>query len=613
MSKQYFFRERVQRHFLVYLFALFSLQLCSQSIVEEENIAISFFNSRDFEKSESYFDHLFEKSPVKFYSYKYRTEIALKKYDKAIATCEGILKNDKANVTVQFDLGQAYLRRKDSTKAHKIFHNATNFAYKDQEKSQQLISKYRDSKMWFFLEELILKCQVSATRKNRYQELLTEAYLGQSKFAEAVQLVLDEVESEPVQYMSIVVRLQNYYEVAEMMQALEKKVYTKLAKESNSEKWNQIAIWVSMLTKDYEESVRIAKAYDRRTNGGGSYVFNMAQIAANEQQFEVAIEGFYYVANLNSFNSKSGFENELQNRYHLIQRDLKEDSIVLDSFERRINVYFEKYGKGASTADLQILYAGFLMKSKGQLVEAMHILSELISAPQLSPASKARALLNLGDYKVVNDDIWEAALLYGRVDKDQKDGPMGEEARYKNSRIFYYNGDFELASELLSVLKSSTTELLANDALYLSVFIQDNLENDSLNKAMRAIAKTELLFFQDKNKEALSQLQVIKSQYPRTSLMDDILMIEANHYAKMKDYSKAVLLYQEVVDLYKSSILADKALFELSKTNEEYLQKNQEAMDGYLELLTRYKDSVYCTEARKRLRKLRGEKLNEDL
>jgi outer membrane protein assembly factor BamD (BamD/ComL family) len=253
------------------------------------------------------------------------------------------------------------------------------------------------------------------------------------------------------------------------------------------------------------------------------------------------------------------------------------------------------------------------MRSKGQLVEAMNILSELISAPQLRPINKARALLNLGDYKVINDEIWEAALLYGQVDKDQKDGPMGEEARYKNSRIFYYNGDFELASELLSILKSSTTELLANDALYLSVFIQDNLENDSLNKAMRAIAKTELLFFQDKNKEALSQLQVIKSQYPRTSLMDDILMIEANHYAKVKDYSKAVLRYQEVVDSYKSSILADKALFELSKTNEEYLQKNEEAMEGYLELLTRYKDSVYCTEARKRLRKLRGEKLNEDI
>ncbi|MFY7860970.1 MAG: tetratricopeptide repeat protein [Chitinophagales bacterium] len=585
----------------------------SQNMEDEENIAISFFNSRDFEKSEVYFNKLFEKNPVKFYSYKYKTEIALKKYDKAIATCEGFLKNDKSNVNVQFDLGQAYLKRKDSIQANRVFHNAINNAAKDQEKSMQLISKYRESRMWNFLEELILKCQLTSGRKNSYQELLAEAYLGQSKYAEAVQLVLDEVDIEPVNYMSIVVRLQNFYEVTEMMQILEKKVYTKLAKEPNSEKWNQIAMWVSMLTKDYEESIRIARAYDRRTNGGGSYVYNMAQIAANEQQYEVAIEGFYYVANLNSFNSKSGFENELQNRYKLIQREFKQDPIMQDSFERRIKIYFDKYGMGSSTAELQILYSEFLMKTKGMLTEAMRTLSDLISAPQLRSDYKARALLNLGDYKVINDEIWEAALLYGRVDKDQKDGPMGEEARYKNSRIFYYNGDFELASELLSILKSSTTELLANDALYLSVFIQDNLENDSLNQAMRAIAKTELLFFQDKNKEALSQLQMIKSQYPSTSLMDDILMIEANHNLKVKDFSKAVSLYREVIDKYKSSILADKALFEWSKIHEEYLQKNQEAMDGYLELLTRYKDSVYCTEARKRLRRLRGEKLNEDI
>ena len=37
------------------------------------------------------------------------------------------------------------------------------------------------------------------------------------------------------------------------------------------------------------------------------------------------------------------------------------------------------------------------------------------------------------------------------------------------------------------------------------------------------------------------------------------------------------------------------------------------AKEAYLKLLTKYKDSVFTTDARKRLRKLRGENLEDEI
>jgi hypothetical protein len=45
---------------------------------------------------------------------------------------------------------------------------------------------------------------------------------------------------------------------------------------------------------------------------------------------------------------------------------------------------------------------------------------------------------------------------------------------------------------------------------------------------------------------------------------------------------------------------------------EEIFNNPEIAKEAYLNLLTKYKDSVFVTDARKRLRKLRGEKLEDE-
>jgi tetratricopeptide (TPR) repeat protein len=231
----------------------------------------------------------------------------------------------------------------------------------------------------------------------------------------------------------------------------------------------------------------------------------------------------------------------------------------------------------------------------------------------LAQSTRSRAKLLLGDFYVMINEVWEAMLVYGQVDKEEKDSPFGEEARFKHARLFYFKGEFELSKELLNVLKSATSELIANDALNLSVFIIDNLGTDSISPAMEQFASAELLFLQNKEDDALAMLDTIYTNYKGHSLTDDIYFIRSKIFIKKRNYDKAIEQLNALTTNFKNDILGDDATFMLAQIYEEMLQDKTNAQKYYKELLSNYRESVFVVEARKRYRKLRGDKLDEEL
>lgn len=593
------------------LFLLISCErIWAQDPNIDEHLARSFFELRDYEKADALLKKLFPNNPEKYYDMSFKTAMSLKHYDEAIAIATTAGKKSKQNLNYQYDLGLAYFKKNDSIQGDKIWMRAIDNALENMGKTHELIQIFQLNKNWNYLEKILRTAIDKKYNPEVYSAMLMDVLLGLKKYPEVVPLLMNKIEKDEVGFMNTILRIQNYTEELELMSLVQKRVYSEYAKNQNSEKWTQIAMWLSQVTKDYEEALHIAMAYDKRLHGNGNYVLSVADVALHEEEYRVSIAGYQYLKNIetNNMMAKLAAQKEIEAYYSMVKKSMNQDSSSMDSMQVRMNAYFSKYGMDHTTAEMQILQAEVWVRYYDKLSEAIALLIKLLDYPQLPLAERSRATLNLGDYKLIADDIWEASLLYGKVDKDEKDSPLGEEARFKNSKVFYFNGDFELAGDLLSILKSSTSELLANDALYLSVFIQDNRDNDTLNTAMREVSKAELLFYQNKQTEALQILSAIKSKYPKSTLIDDILMIEALEASKQKKWGDAIAYYQEIMDRYSGSILADKAIYEWSKIQETIYQDKTKAMDGYLKILTKYKDSVYSTDARKRLRALRGEK-----
>jgi tetratricopeptide (TPR) repeat protein len=205
--------------------------------------------------------------------------------------------------------------------------------------------------------------------------------------------------------------------------------------------------------------------------------------------------------------------------------------------------------------------------------------------------------------------VYEPVLLYTQVEKDFKDQPLAELARFKNAKLSYYKGDFEWAQAQLTILKSATTELVANDALELSVFIQDNLGLDTSTYPVEMYAKADLLYYQNEKIKAIKTLDSIIDVFPNHALADDILFFKAKAMHDSKQDSISATYLSKILAFHKDDLKADDATFLLASLYENSLNDKEKAKQLYEDLITNFKDSIYVTEARKRYRKLRGDAL----
>ena len=166
-------------------------------------------------------------------------------------------------------------------------------------------------------------------------------------------------------------------------------------------------------------------------------------------------------------------------------------------------------------------------------------------------------------------------------------------------------GEIEWAKAQLDVLRAATSKMVANDALYLSLLIKDNYdEEDSLDRSLQQFAIASFLVEHHQNERALLFLDSIAGNH---SLTDDVWFLKAKIAKQTGDYNTADNLLANIVFNYPNDLLTDDALFERAQLQEYYLKNSVLAMDLYQQILNDHSDSIYAGEARIRIRQLRGD------
>lgn len=250
--------------------------------------------------------------------------------------------------------------------------------------------------------------------------------------------------------------------------------------------------------------------------------------------------------------------------------------------------------------DYAILLARFADKPQ----EAINLLEKAIKEPAARRDFVGRCKLQLGDYYILTDKVWEASLIYTQVQKEFREDVLGEEARFRDAKLAYYRGDFEWANIQASVLKASTSELIANDALYLSVLITENVPPDSNYVPLERFSHADLLMFRNKYAEAEQILDSVAKSFPDHPLADDIMMQRAKIAQKQTNYTKALAYLQQIHKEHGKDVLADDALFTMAEINERYLNNKEEAGKLYAQLVIEYPGSTYVQLARKKVKEL---------
>ena len=362
---------------------------------------------------------------------------------------------------------------------------------------------------------------------------------------------------------------------------------------------------------------------DKRLKVEGVYTYELATVAAENHDYATAIEALNYII-------KRGEEthNYVQAKMKIL--DVKYMQLIETSpvkmvdavnLEQDFKKALEENGIHSGTMDWIRKYAHLLAFYVNKPQEAIEVLNQAMAATR-DAKEKNQYKIDLADVQLYIGEIWDASLNYSQVDKDMPNDVLGNEAKFKNAKLSFYIGEFSWAKSQLDVLAAATTKLIANDAIYSSMLIADNLEeeerdetdttmalfgNSEGNLALKMYAKAEFLIFQNKDDEALKALDSVMILSPFGTLVDDALYQKALILIKQKNFFEAEKLLKRIVEDYGDQLLADDAVFQLAELYEYYLKDVPKAMEYYQKILKDYSDSLYVVQARNRYRTLRGD------
>jgi tetratricopeptide (TPR) repeat protein len=600
----------MKRYLLIIL--IFSINWLAKG--QDIELANEYFKQGEYEKAKNIFQKIAkDKNNIRLVHQNYiQCLFKLKNFDEAEKYLKRQIKsNDLTGIVYRSDYTSLLEMNGKFEEAQKEMEILIDLAARTEGTIYELQDMlYRNSKTELVIQ-LLKRGREFAKDDNKFTILMARAYLynGQKEpmIEEMLKYGLIEGNQDYVK-----ATFQDNLKTELEIDMLEKALYSKVQRFPTEQYYVDILIWHLMQQKEFTKAFIQTRALDRRLKQDGQRVFELAQTALVNRDYKSAIQMYEYV--MKEYPQGQFYTYARRNALFCKEEVVKTSFPVnINDIRSLIKDYqglFSDLGRNVKTMEAlrntAQLYAFYLNEKD----TAITVLETAIMIAGSDNTFRDRCKLDLGDIYVLKNEPWEATLLYSQVEKSQKEEYLGQEAKLKNAKLHYYNGEFDLSKEVLDILKKATTREIANDAMQLSLLIQDNIGLDTSEVAMKEYANVDLLLFQNRNSEAILVLDQIFEKYKSHSLADDILWLRANTNLKINQPQKALEDLELLRKNYNFDILADDALFLEAKIYEENFQQKDKAMELYREILQKFSGSIFGAEARKRFRNLRGDTIN---
>lgn len=603
-------RRKILNALAVILFFSFSL-----SAQTELQLARQYYEQEEYEKALDYLDELEKKFSTKaFYDLRLNCYLALGDFKEAEDLIEKAIKYSRGNQFEYYaDLTYVYLEQDKQNKADDLVEDvlervrrngglAYGFSNAFQQRGYPRIA----------LEIYETAEQNMSTSGFAYQKALLYGELGDIKKMYATYV--DMVVRQP-SYLSTVKQLLGRAlqeeESTENSDYLKELIITKI-QEDGPETLNDLLVFIFIKEKNFSGAFTQLKALDRRNPSNKAELFQLGRVAMNNEDYILARRVFDYIIDAGPdfpFYEQALVYDLKSEKQRLRSKDQTETEQWQDLRKDYYQVLEELKGQ-PEVGELTVELADISAFQMEEVDTAEAMLRKLISTGFVGPEDQARAKIKLGDILLYKGERWDAIIFYTQAEKAFEQSPIGQEAKFKRAKAAYYVGDFQWAQGIFDALKASTSKLIANDALYYSILINDNIALDTNTEAMAMFARADLMNYQNKTDSALTVLNMMDIAFPGHSIRDEVFFLKSKILTKKKRYEEAAESLSTLIANHADDILADDAYYALAQLYEHHLGKQQEAMDIYQKIFTEHPDSFYASDARKRFREMRGDILN---
>ncbi len=593
----------------------FSMEVNAQSPSQDKQLADVYLNNAEYEKAAVIYERLMDKDPFGTYPQYLRCLLAMKDYENAEKLVKKIVKKQPDNGSYFVDLGFIYSSKGEPEKSKQQYEKAVKSLRPDQGlivtiANAFLVRQELDYALLTYLEGK----RLMRGNYNFYYET-AEIYYQKGDFGKMIDEYLNAVAENPMLQQNVQNILQariNYDPDNSRSDLLRTGLLRRIQRDPDRREFSEMLIWLFIQQKDFDSAFIQAKALDKRQKEDNGRIFNIGTMAASNLNYDAALKCFQYVIdkgpqNLNYVNARMEFLNTLNKKITESNTYAQTD---LTKLEQDYKQTLSELGRNARTASLisglAHLYAFYL----DQADTAISNLEDAILFPGISKTVQAECKLELGDIYLFTGNVWDSDLLFKQVEKDFKSDPLAQEAKFRGARLDYFRGDFMWAQAQLDVLKSATSQLIANDALSLSLLISDNMGLDSTTDALMLYSHADLLTYRNKLDDAMLTLDTLLKNFPEHSLVDDAWFKQAMIMDRMRNWNAEDSLYEKIISHDSTSVIADDAMFRRAGLYENKLVNKAKAMELYEQLLVKYPGSLYVVEARKKYRSLRGDAFN---
>jgi tetratricopeptide (TPR) repeat protein len=572
-------------------------------------IAESYYRQGEYEKATQIYKKLYDKSPFNT-SYLNRLISCYQETDQFLVA-ENLLKEKlKKNPSqtylyvflgYNFDKQQLkeiakvnYTKAINSLDKNAAYGGIIGRLFKDYNKLDFAITAYEKS--------------MEKNENANYNFQIAQIYGEKGDFKQMFESYIDLVDKN-ASYLNLIQRYSSKYitdDAENETNILFRKTLLKKSLSNPKEEWNMLLSWLFAQQKDYRKALIQEKALYQRNTSDLSEIFSLGKLAFENSDFDASQKCFDFI-----IEKSTQKEDKIDAHLYVVKIAVATKSQQTEALFQSI---FNQFGKNTETIALQVEYADYLTFTKNTPEEASTVLEEALTYAK-TKFSKGRIKLKLGDVLVFRGKFNKALIYFSQIQTKLKGSELAQQARFKVAQTSYFKGDFDWAKAQAKILKSSTTQLIANDAVNLFLKITDNEPVDSIPSGLKQLAKAELLSYQNKNEEALQEISnlflskeiLVNGLVPGEVIYDDVLFLQAKLLIKQAKFLDAIASLEKIIAADNQGFLTDDIYYLMAETYNNDLNDVEKAKEYYKKIVFEHASSIYLVDARKKFRKLRGD------
>jgi tetratricopeptide (TPR) repeat protein len=459
--------------------------------------------------------------------------------------------------------------------------------------------------------DILQRARETLSNEAIFRTELAYLYALDGRHDDAMREYVALLEEAPGRLALVRNRLQTFVEQGEGIEASVSVLKTAVEDHPLNPAYRELLAWLYMKTNDYEAAYDVYRALDRLQQQKGSALFSFAQKAADADEFAVATKAFEAVLEQHGdANVAPKAQRALGDTYRQWAESTegastpKSDSTSrYDAARAAYRTFLDTYPDHEAVPTVLAELGTLELDVYRNLDAAQSTLERVVgSHPNTSAAKETR--YDLGRIALLRGDLERARLLFTRLAERLRGGDLADQARFELALLQFYQGSFESARTRAKATSANTSSDVTNDAIELSVLIQENKGPDSLNTPLHLYARAQLRARQHRYDQAAAHLDSLLQTHGRHALADNAQFRRAEVSLAQGDTSAAIAAFKRLPQRHPRSPQADRTLYRLGRLYEE-MGNPETAVATYNRLLTEYPKSLLASDARARLRSLR--------